>query len=122
MLLRRTRPGFNLFQLLVVLAVLLILLGLLLPAVQKVRESAARMQSMNNLKQLALATINHADANSGTMAPGVDDNGFSAVSYLLPYIEQDALFKRIDFKKSIDDKTNAAARAVRIKTFESPLD
>jgi type II secretory pathway pseudopilin PulG len=115
------RRGFTLFQLLIVLAILLILLALLLPAVQKVREAAARTQSSNNLKQIALATINYADTYNG-LPPGVDDNHFSAAAYILPFIEQNNLFKRIDFKKSIDDKANAGVRQTQIKTFLSPLD
>jgi type II secretory pathway pseudopilin PulG len=119
---RYSRSGFSLFQLLIVLAILLILLALLLPAVQKVREAAARMQSSNNLKQLALATINYADTYQGKLPPGVDDNHFSTAAYILPFLEQNNLFQTIDFKKSIDDKANAQARKALVKTFISPLD
>jgi prepilin-type processing-associated H-X9-DG protein len=115
------RSGFTLFQLLVVLAVLAILLALLLPAVQKVREAAARVQSQNNLKQIGIACHNYHDVY-GTFPPGVDDKHFSAAARLLPYIEQNNLYKTIDFKKPADDKANANARQAIIKTFLSPLD
>jgi len=115
------RSGFTLFQLLIVLALLLILFALLLPAVAKARLAAARAQSQNNLKQIALAVHSYHDVN-GHMPSGNDANNFSAAAYLLPYIEQTNLFKRIDFKKSVDDKDNAAARKVIVKTFLNPRD
>lgn len=115
------RPAFGLFQLVVVLAVILILIGLLLPAVQKVRGSAARMQSLNNLKQIGLAVHNYHDTN-GTLPPGVSPEKFSALALMLPYIEQDALFRKIDFKKDADDKANDAVREARIKIFLDPAD
>ncbi len=119
---RNRRSGFTLFQLLLVMAVLAILLGLLLPAVQKVREAAARTQSSNNLKQLNLGTINLADANKGKLPAGLDANGFSAFTHVLPYIEQDNLYKKIDLNKPFDDKANAEARKTVVKIFLSPLD
>jgi hypothetical protein len=118
---RPRRPGFTLFQLLLLLAVLLILLGLLLPAVQKVRQAAARMKSMNNLKQIALAVHNNHDA-IGHMPAGVDSNHFSALFHLLPYLEQDAVYKNADRSKTVDDKENATTRSLRIPVFESELD
>jgi prepilin-type processing-associated H-X9-DG protein len=117
----RTRPAINLVELIVLLAILAILLGLLLPAIQKVRAAANRMSSANNLKQLALACHNFHDTNNH-FPPGVDANHFSAAARLLPYIEHDALYKTIDFDKSVDDKANAEARKVRIQTFLDPRD
>jgi prepilin-type N-terminal cleavage/methylation domain-containing protein/prepilin-type processing-associated H-X9-DG protein len=98
------RRGFTLIELLVVIAIIAILIGLLLPAVQKVREAAAMAQCKNNLKQLALAAMNYHDANGAFPAGSVCRQGTGAfansVSYyetwaisLLPYIEQDNLFK-----------------------------
>jgi prepilin-type processing-associated H-X9-DG protein len=116
-----SRRGFTLFQLLVILAILAILLGLLLPAVAKVREAAARMQSANNLKQLGLACHNYHDVN-GVLPPGTNDKHFSTGAFLLPFIEQDNVFKLIDFNKAMDDKANAEIRKIIIKTFLNPQD
>jgi type II secretory pathway pseudopilin PulG len=117
----RRRKAFTLFQLLLVLAVLAILLGLLVPAIHKVRLAAADEKLANNLKQLGLALHNYNDTY-GVLPAGVDDNRFSAAAKLLPFIEEDRLFKKIDFKKSIDDEANAGARKVTVKTFLSPRD
>jgi type II secretory pathway pseudopilin PulG len=120
---RARRSGFTLFQLLIVLAVLAILLGLLLPAVAKVRQAAARAQSSNNLKQMSLALHNYADSQPRPMFPsGLDANGFSAITKLLPYVEQDQLYKTIDLNKPFDDKANAEARKAQLKLLQSPLD
>jgi prepilin-type processing-associated H-X9-DG protein len=115
------RSAFTLFQLLVVLALLGILLGLLLPAIAKVRQAAARTQSANNLKQLGLAAHNYY-STFNMLPPGVDANHFSTTAYLLPFVEQDNLFKTIDFKKSIDDQANAPARGTTIRLFLNPQD
>jgi prepilin-type N-terminal cleavage/methylation domain-containing protein len=99
----RRKRAFTLIELLVVIAIIAILIGLLLPAVQKVREAANRTQCQNNLKQISLATINCADTNSGKMPPGlglypsrnpVEGNGQGGVLFhILPYIEQNNLWK-----------------------------
>jgi type II secretory pathway pseudopilin PulG len=104
-----------------VIAVIAFLIGLLLPAVQKVREAAARMQSQNNLKQIGLAAYSYNDAN-GAFPSGCDAQNFSAAVHLLPYLEQDNLYKSIDLTKSVDDKANTTARKVVVKTFISPID
>ena len=99
----RTRPGFTLIELLVVIAIIAILIGLLLPAVQKVREAAARMSDSNNLKQLALACHNYESANGvlPANAPSPSGNnpdsfGYSVHAFILPYIEQENLGRTFD--------------------------
>src|SRR5262249_13789245 len=98
------RRGFTLIELLVVIAIIAVLIGLLLPAVQKVREAAARIKCQNNLKQLALGLQNFHDANAA-FPPARQDipTIHSWTVFVLPFIEQDNLFKRYRFDLDWDD-------------------
>jgi prepilin-type N-terminal cleavage/methylation domain-containing protein len=118
-MLRRWR-GFTLIELLVVIAIIAILIGLLLPAVQKVREAAAKTQCKNNLKQITLATINCADTMQGQLPPGLGNypnrngspnNGEGGLlMHILPYIEMDNAYKATLTPPYVDSNGNSGVK------------
>jgi prepilin-type N-terminal cleavage/methylation domain-containing protein len=120
------RRGFTLIELLVVIAIIAILIGLLLPAVQKVREAAARISCANNLKQFGLAVANYAGANSDKLPPlsPIYTSGFPLTydtfwGQLLPYMEQDNLY---NLAKNSTPPNIYALGTTTVKSYLCPAD
>lgn len=128
--LQTQRHAFSLIELLVVIAIIAVLIGLLLPAVQKVREAASRVKCQNNLKQIGLAFHNYHVAY-GRFPPGAEgpQPGISSTSgltshgvgtYLLPYLEQESLFRQYRMDVSWYDKPNQPIVCSLLRVWQCP--
>jgi prepilin-type processing-associated H-X9-DG protein len=123
----RTRPSYTLTELLVVIAIIAVLIGLLLPAVQKVREAAARASCQSHLKQVGLALHNYHDvcgrfppAGTGVVPPDLRYPNHGPWPFVLPYLEQGALARQYHREVSWYDPPNEAARTKPLRTLQCP--
>ncbi len=124
---RECPMAFTLVELLVVLAIIAILLGLLLPAVQAVRESARRMQCQNNLRQIGIALHNYHAAFRKFPPGGIEvrpewprGKQLAWSAFVLPFLEQTAAYARVDFNYAFDHPVNEEAAATPIETYLCP--
>src|SRR5213592_4837330 len=126
--LRIARSGFTLIELLVVIAIIAILIAMLVPAVQKVREAAARTECRNNLKQIGLALHGYHNrmasfppgyvSSVGANGPADDQGpGWGWAAFILPDLDQGNLYQQISFNKDISDPANAAVRMTTLAVF-----
>jgi prepilin-type N-terminal cleavage/methylation domain-containing protein/prepilin-type processing-associated H-X9-DG protein len=118
------RSGFTLIELLVVIAIIAVLIALLLPAVQSAREAARRIQCVNNLKQIGLALHNYQESRG--VLPGADMvfnvTELSALTNILPYMEQANVFNSVNCAFSYQDATNYTAMYTVVSGFVCPSD
>ena len=124
------RQGFTLVELLVVIAIIGVLVALLLPAVQAAREAARRSQCTNNIRQMNIATLNHENAKNElppiyvfvqiNAAPAAKTLSHGTHIYILPYMEQQAIYDQYDFNRPWNHITNKPAADMDIPTFICP--
>jgi prepilin-type N-terminal cleavage/methylation domain-containing protein/prepilin-type processing-associated H-X9-DG protein len=121
--------GFTLIELLVVIAIIAVLIGLLLPAVMKVKQAAVSTQCSNNLKQIGLGLVNY-ESTTGHFPPGGNDGGQGDAAptyanwaiYLLPYVEQQNLYAAYNFAAVNEDPSNTNVVSTPVKTYTCPAD
>src|SRR6266481_6033709 len=129
----KKHSAFTLIELLVVIAIIGVLIALLLPAVQKARESANRAKCQNNLRQIGIALHSyhgdHGSFPSGYLwkpknpdVPTQTDPGWSWAALLLPYLEQDNLQRQINYRSSVADPMNEPIRSTILSMFVCPTD
>ena len=119
-IIQKKRTGFTLVELLVVIAIIAMLVTLLLPAVQAARAAARRTQCANNLKQMGLAMHSYASANADVFPPGSPGNlQHGLFTYLLPYLEEPALFGQLDLKGTVHHDSNEARNPARYTLVSS---
>src|SRR5258708_315538 len=109
----------TLFQLLLILGLLAVMFAIFLPALIRARADAVQQAKLNNLKMLVLGLHNYNDTFT-FLPPGNDKFNFSVSAKLLPFIEQDNLYKQLNFEMDISAPANAKIAAMPVKTFLSP--
>ena len=114
------RSAFTLVELLVVIAIIGILIGMLLPAVQQVREAARRIECGNNIRQITLACHNYESAHQKFPPGATGSRGFGLFSYILPFMEQNAFFNMLDLNVAANVAPNWGQRFTPVNGFVCP--